>query len=266
MTAANSLSGSMWLWQSGPHREWASWGRGHGEVEAVVAAAASNETNSRGAQGAQPQEPQRLAHDHRRARPGLAPARASRTSRSTKCTAEPRAAAGIPSWRCGETTGTSASCAPISPAAPPGYTFLHRAAYAGREDACRELIRRGASLSAVTHDGRTAADVADGRGHSEIARFCAELSEEPWVPPQDPRGRCPAASRGATPSRNAPRICSQSPTQTGQCESPGAQPTSRTPSTGRSWAGTGPGTRRAAWTPSLVCACASDQIAEDWST
>ena len=75
--------------------------------------------------------------------------------------------------------------------AKPGsaWTFLHQAAYSGHEGACRFLIRLGASLEATTHDGRTAADVAHGKGHRDLAERLRTASlgrDTLWVAPVDP--------------------------------------------------------------------------------
>lgn len=41
-----------------------------------------------------------------------------------------------------------------------GWTFLHQAAYFNHEVACRELIRLGAAVGALSHDRQRPADVA----------------------------------------------------------------------------------------------------------
>jgi predicted HTH transcriptional regulator len=50
-----------------------------------------------------------------------------------------------------------------------GWTFLHLAAYFGHEIACRELIRLGASVNRLSREGKTAADVAEEKGHTALA-------------------------------------------------------------------------------------------------
>lgn len=75
--------------------------------------------------------------------------------------------------------------------AKPGssWTFLHQAAYSGNERACRILISRGASLVALTRDSRSPADVAEQRGHPELAALLRDASagSDPlWLPPVDP--------------------------------------------------------------------------------
>lgn len=42
-----------------------------------------------------------------------------------------------------------------------GWTFLHQAAYFGCETACRELIRWGVPVGALSHEGQSAADVVE---------------------------------------------------------------------------------------------------------
>ena len=75
--------------------------------------------------------------------------------------------------------------------------FLHQAAYFGNEQACRALISRGASTEALTHDSRTPADVAEQRGHHEIAVLLQRAStgrDTLWAPPVDPDVR-PSSDR-----------------------------------------------------------------------
>lgn len=69
-----------------------------------------------------------------------------------------------------------------------GWTFLHQAAYFGREDACRELIRLGAHVSKPSLDRKTTADVAHERGHSALAGLLQKASEghdSLWAAPED---------------------------------------------------------------------------------
>lgn len=69
------------------------------------------------------------------------------------------------------------------------WTFLHQAAYFNHAQACRELIQRGASAEALTHDLRTPADVADQRGHRELAALLRDVSpgrDSLWSAPIDP--------------------------------------------------------------------------------
>lgn len=69
------------------------------------------------------------------------------------------------------------------------WSFLHQAAYFGNEQACRALISRGASVEALTHDSRSPAEVAEQRGHIELAAFLRHASiggGSLWAPPIDP--------------------------------------------------------------------------------
>lgn len=69
------------------------------------------------------------------------------------------------------------------------WTFLHQAAYFGNKRACRELIARGASVDALTHDGLLPSDVATSKNHSALAEFLRNASmgrESLWHPPSDP--------------------------------------------------------------------------------
>ncbi|QOR40208.1 ankyrin repeat domain-containing protein [Billgrantia diversa] len=50
-----------------------------------------------------------------------------------------------------------------------GWSFLHQAAYFGNVQACRELIRLGASANKPSRDGKTAVDVAVEKGFVELA-------------------------------------------------------------------------------------------------
>ncbi|AVK74761.1 Ankyrin repeat domain containing protein [Pandoravirus quercus] len=59
-----------------------------------------------------------------------------------------------------------------------GWTFVHQAAFWGREDACRALFKRGASPSAVTDDGLSASAVARQRGHGELAAWLAAFADK----------------------------------------------------------------------------------------
>jgi hypothetical protein len=69
-----------------------------------------------------------------------------------------------------------------------GWTFLHQAAYWGHEVACRELIRAGAPLGALSRERQTAADVATERKHADLAlllRRASQGGESLWEPPKD---------------------------------------------------------------------------------
>ena len=69
------------------------------------------------------------------------------------------------------------------------WTVLHQAAYHGNAEGCRMLIAAGASLDALTHDKRSAAEVAAERGHHEIAALLRNASEglgDLWPAPVDP--------------------------------------------------------------------------------
>ncbi len=75
--------------------------------------------------------------------------------------------------------------------------FLHQAAYFGHERACRVLIGLGASVDASTHDSRTPAEIAERRGHHELAALLREASignDSLWAPPVDPDVR-PSSNR-----------------------------------------------------------------------
>jgi len=70
-----------------------------------------------------------------------------------------------------------------------GWTFLHQAAYFGHEIACRELIRLGASVNRLSREGKTAADVAEEKGHNALAALLRRASQDEkslWVSPSDP--------------------------------------------------------------------------------
>jgi hypothetical protein len=70
-----------------------------------------------------------------------------------------------------------------------GWTFLHQAAYFGHEAACRELIRLGAVIGALSHERQSAADVAEERNYSTLAALLRRAShdaESLWSPPKDP--------------------------------------------------------------------------------
>lgn len=68
------------------------------------------------------------------------------------------------------------------------WTFLHQAAYFGNEQACRELIRRGAPLDALTRESRKPADVAEQQGYRELEEILrnASIDSDLWEPPVDP--------------------------------------------------------------------------------
>ena len=69
------------------------------------------------------------------------------------------------------------------------WTFLHQAAYFGNEQACRVLIRVGASIEALTHDSLTPSEVAVQKGHHELGTFLRNASigkDSLWEPPIDP--------------------------------------------------------------------------------
>lgn len=77
------------------------------------------------------------------------------------------------------------------------WSFLHQAAYFGNEQACRALIQRGSSVDGLTHDSRTPADIAEQRGHHELAIFLRAAStgqDSLWAPPMDPDVR-PSSNR-----------------------------------------------------------------------
>lgn len=69
------------------------------------------------------------------------------------------------------------------------WTFLHQAAYFGNERACREMIARGASVEALTHDALSPADVAAKKGFNQLADLLRRASPGPdslWSAPLDP--------------------------------------------------------------------------------
>lgn len=68
-------------------------------------------------------------------------------------------------------------------------TFLHQAARFGNEDACRVLIRLGASIESPMVGSLTPADVAEQHGHHGLASFLRKASigkQRLWQPPVDP--------------------------------------------------------------------------------
>jgi hypothetical protein len=69
------------------------------------------------------------------------------------------------------------------------WTFLHQAAYFGCEKACCLLIELGASLAALTHDRRTAADIAEQKGYKSLAELLRKAyigNDSLWDTPCDP--------------------------------------------------------------------------------
>jgi hypothetical protein len=52
-----------------------------------------------------------------------------------------------------------------------GFSTLQMAAYYGHTDTCSLLLERGADLAAVDRDGKTALQLAKGRGFTEIVRL-----------------------------------------------------------------------------------------------
>ncbi|MFI0471836.1 hypothetical protein ACGLWX_03830 [Halomonas sp. HMF6819] len=67
--------------------------------------------------------------------------------------------------------------------------FLHQAAYFGREDASRELLRLGACLEARTHEGETPDAIATRRGHTALGEWLAQAAPKAgghWKAPTDP--------------------------------------------------------------------------------
>lgn len=70
-----------------------------------------------------------------------------------------------------------------------GWTFLHQAAYFGREAACIELIRLGSSAAKQSAKGKSAAEVAREHGYSELALLLDRSILEDrslWSVPSDP--------------------------------------------------------------------------------
>lgn len=71
-----------------------------------------------------------------------------------------------------------------------GWSFLHQAARAGHESACRQLIRLGAAVHALTYADESAPDIATRQHHHHLARLLsqADLHDErdsSWGPPRD---------------------------------------------------------------------------------
>jgi hypothetical protein len=69
------------------------------------------------------------------------------------------------------------------------WTFLHQAAYFGSEEACRLLISHGASTKSVTHDSKSADEIAESRGHHALAEFLRRATtglDTLWDPSVDP--------------------------------------------------------------------------------
>ena len=68
-----------------------------------------------------------------------------------------------------------------------GWTFLHQAAYFGHELAVRALVGLGAALDARAQDGQTPIDVAERRGHRDLAQAMREaVPDELWKPHASP--------------------------------------------------------------------------------
>ncbi|RLP07696.1 ankyrin repeat domain-containing protein [Propionibacterium australiense] len=69
-----------------------------------------------------------------------------------------------------------------------GWSFLHQAAFWGREAACRELIRWGADIHLTDKDGMAPSQVATARGHGGLAALLDRAGENArhlWTPPPD---------------------------------------------------------------------------------
>jgi len=69
------------------------------------------------------------------------------------------------------------------------WTFLHQAAYSGHEAACRELIRLGAEVGALTQERQSGADIAQKQKYSDLATLLRRASLEAdslWATPTDP--------------------------------------------------------------------------------
>lgn len=70
-----------------------------------------------------------------------------------------------------------------------GWTFLHQAAYFGRECACRELIRLGANAGKLSLDGKSPADIARAKGHGALESLLMRAAHEVeslWESSPDP--------------------------------------------------------------------------------
>jgi ankyrin repeat protein len=69
-----------------------------------------------------------------------------------------------------------AAGAPVDTTQHGGYTPLHEAAQHGDVELVELLLSAGADPAATLPDGRTAADVADGAGHQDVARRLREVA------------------------------------------------------------------------------------------
>lgn len=70
-----------------------------------------------------------------------------------------------------------------------GWTFLHQASYYGMTEAALKLINLGAHAGQMAKDGRTAADIAEQKGHTNLAKILNRVTQgrnSLWFPPEDP--------------------------------------------------------------------------------
>ena len=63
-----------------------------------------------------------------------------------------------------------------------GYTALHYAARRGHLEAVRALLAAGSPADAKTHDGETAASLAEAKGHADVAAVLTRASSPPSTP------------------------------------------------------------------------------------
>nr|UMO78831.1 Ankyrin repeat domain containing protein [Pandoravirus belohorizontensis] len=85
-----------------------------------------------------------------------------------------------------------------------GWTFVHQAAFWGREGACRALFKRGASPSATTDDGLLPDAVARQRGHDELAAWLAAFADKTGATRPCSRAFNEASERRATAAFHVP--------------------------------------------------------------
>lgn len=69
-----------------------------------------------------------------------------------------------------------------------GWTFLHQAAYFGHQQACRYLIKLGSSVNILSHDQKSASDVARSKGYATLADWldrAVEKNDSLWAAPKE---------------------------------------------------------------------------------
>jgi hypothetical protein len=67
---------------------------------------------------------------------------------------------------------------------------LHQAARSGQETACRELIRLGANIGALTYENESSESIAKKHGHVRLEYALQRASmdrEQLWFPARDPK-------------------------------------------------------------------------------